>query len=96
MPSHDILLLTDARFENPADPDWYVNQILTEDRILSEALEKRGLRAKRVDWARKDFDWSAARCAVFRTTWNYSHRFAEFSAWLERTARQPSSSTRRN
>lgn len=88
MPSYDILLLTDARFENPADPDWYVNQILTEDRILSEALEKRGLRTKRVDWARKDFDWSGARYAVFRTTWDYSHRFAEFSAWLERTARQ--------
>jgi glutathione synthase/RimK-type ligase-like ATP-grasp enzyme len=29
-------------------------------------------------------DWSAFRTAVFRTTWDYFDRFAEFMAWLER------------
>ena len=86
MSRYDLVLLTDSRFENPAETDWYVDQILLEDRILTEALERRGLRVRRVDWARKDFDWSSTRFALFRTTWDYSARFSEFSAWLERTA----------
>ncbi|MHC4979891.1 MAG: ATP-grasp domain-containing protein, partial [Planctomycetota bacterium] len=37
----------------------------------------------RVDWARDDFRWSDARCALFRTTWDYFHRADEFLAWLD-------------
>jgi len=88
MPQYDLVLLTESRFENPVLPNWYAEQILTEDRILTEALQRRGLRALRVDWARKDFDWSDAPFALFRTTWDYSRRFAEFSAWLERVSRE--------
>lgn len=88
MKPYDLILLTEARYENPVEPDWYKQQILLEDSLLMAALEKRGLKVRRVDWARKDFDWSSARFAMFRTTWDYFHRFAEFSAWLERVSEQ--------
>ncbi|MHC5046747.1 MAG: ATP-grasp domain-containing protein, partial [Planctomycetota bacterium] len=42
----------------------------------------------RVDWARDDFRWSDARCALFRTTWDYFHRADEFLAWLDRVSGQ--------
>ena len=87
MKKYDITLLTESRYENPVDPDWYKQNILTEDRLLREALEKRGLKVTRTDWARPDFDWSTTRFALFRTTWDYFHRFAEFSAWLDRASR---------
>lgn len=88
MKPYDLILLTEARYENPVEPDWYKQQILLEDSLLMAALEHRGLKARRVDWARKDFDWSSARFAMFRTTWDYFHRFAEFSEWLERVSEQ--------
>jgi glutathione synthase/RimK-type ligase-like ATP-grasp enzyme len=88
MKPYDILLLTESRYENPVNPNWYAEQILAEDRILGEALGRRGLKTRRVDWARKDFDWSDAHFAMFRTTWDYFNRFAEFSEWLERASRQ--------
>ncbi len=88
MDFYDLVLLTEIRFENPANPNWYVQQILGEDHLLGDALERRGLRVRRVDWARKDFDWSSSRMAMFRTTWNYFNRFAEFTEWLERVERQ--------
>ncbi|MBK6620530.1 MAG: hypothetical protein IPG32_06520 [Saprospirales bacterium] len=88
MDFYDLVLLTEIRFENPPNPNWYVQQILGEDRLLGDALERRGLRVRRVDWARKDFDWSSSRMAMFRTTWNYFNRFAEFTEWLERVERQ--------
>jgi hypothetical protein len=86
----DVALLTESRYEQPPleGRDWYVENILTEDRLVQEALERRGLRVIRLDWATPGFDWSAVRLALFRTTWDYFHRFAEFSAWLERASAQ--------
>ena len=82
----DVVILTDGRYENPSDPDWYSRQVLHEDGLLQDALERRGLRTARVDWARADFDWRCTRAALFRTTWDYFHRVDEFVAWLERVA----------
>lgn len=80
----DLALLTESRYEHPATVDWYVDNILTEDRLLIAGLERRGLSACRVDWARDDVDWSGFRAAVFRTTWDYFERGDEFRTWLER------------
>jgi len=85
---YDVVLLTDARYENPPTPDWYEQQILTEDGYVIAALEGKGLKVKRVDWASPHFDWSSTRLAVFRTTWDYFHRISEFRAWLDRAAAQ--------
>lgn len=85
----DVALLTDRRYtaSEAAVGDWYLRNILADDRLLQEALARRGLTSVRVDWADPAVDWSRFRCAVFRTTWDYFERFAEFSAWLERAGR---------
>src|SRR5687768_10743964 len=82
----DVVILTESRYENRVVVDCYVGNVLSEDNLLRHGLEQRGLRVERVDWARPDFDWSRAKAAVFRSTWDYFHRFAEFTAWLDRTA----------
>lgn len=81
----DITLLTDHRYVNPKHTDWYIGNILEEDRLVRLALEARGLTVNRTNWDNPDYDWAATRFAIFRTTWDYFNRFAEFSAWLRRT-----------
>jgi glutathione synthase/RimK-type ligase-like ATP-grasp enzyme len=88
--SADIALLTDGRFtaaEAAAD-DWYFRNILHDDSLLQAALSALGLTSVRLDWADPTVDWTQFRCAVFRTTWDYFERYAEFTAWLERVARE--------
>ena len=55
---------------------------------MRDALERRGLRTARLDWARRDFDWSRTRSVLFRTTWDYFHRIDDFRDWLDRVSAQ--------
>ncbi len=84
----DVTLLTDARYVNPVNPDWYKQNILDDDRLVREALERRGLTVARTNWDNPDYDWTKTNCVVFRTTWDYFDRFAEFSSWLDRVNQQ--------
>jgi glutathione synthase/RimK-type ligase-like ATP-grasp enzyme len=86
MQSYDVVLLTDSRFVDPVLPNWYAQQILDDDALLILALEKHGMRVTRVDWADVHFDWECTRSAVFRTTWDYFHRFHDFSVWLDKVS----------
>lgn len=79
----DVALVTEARLERPVEIGWYERNVLEEDRILIEALADLGLSAQRVDWARKDVDWSDYRCALLRTPWNYFLQFEAFMRWVE-------------
>jgi len=81
----DVALLTDHRYtaSTAAADDWYLDNILSDDRLLQAALEARGISSLRVDWADPHIDWSQFRLAVFRTTWDYFDRWAEFSSWLQ-------------
>jgi len=84
----DVALLTDRRYqaEIAAEDDWYLDNILQDDRLLQDSLRRLGLLSVRIDWARSGIDWSQYQCAVFRTTWDYYDRFAEFTSWLHRVA----------
>jgi len=42
--------------------------VVKEDCILLRALEQEGFSVTRAAWNNKDFNWSAARLAVFRST----------------------------
>lgn len=86
MRTFEVALLTDRRYaaSSAAESDWYLGNILADDRLLQEALARRGVTSVRVDWADPAVDWSSFRCAVFRTTWDYFERFAEFTDWLGR------------
>jgi len=81
----DVIILTDHRYVNPKKTDWYIDQVLLEDKLLETALENKGLKVTKKDWADPDFDWTTTKYAIFRTTWDYFERFDEFFSWLEAT-----------
>lgn len=81
MKKTDVILLTESCYENPTKIDEYVQNVLTEDGLVKKALERLGCSVEIIPWD-KSYDWSSAHIAVFRTTWDYFHRFDEFSKWL--------------
>ena len=81
----DIVILTDNRYVNPTSTNWYIDQVLLEDQLLQTALEDKGLKVCKKDWADKHFDWTTTKYAIFRTTWDYFERFDEFFTWLKNT-----------
>ena len=82
---YDVVILTDYRYENPKEINWYTQQVLIEDKILKKSLEKKGLKVCKKNWNTKDFDWAKTKYAIFRSTWDYFDRFNEFFKWLDRT-----------
>lgn len=86
MHKYDVTLLTDSRYVNPIELTDYINNVLHEDVLVKQALEKKGLRVARTNWDNPDFNWSETRYIIFRTTWDYFNRFAEFSEWLKRVS----------
>ena len=84
----DIVILTDNRYVNPKQKDWYIDQVLQEDKILQKALEKKGLKVCKKDWADTKFDWNTTKFAIFRTTWDYFDRFNEFINWINKTKKK--------
>lgn len=88
MKKYDVVLLTESKYIDPQVVDWYTDQVLTEDAMVLEALQKLKIHAIKKDWADPDFDWSQTRFALFRTTWDYFHRFEEFELWLNRVKDQ--------
>jgi glutathione synthase/RimK-type ligase-like ATP-grasp enzyme len=84
----DITLITDSRYVNPSQVNWYIQNILDDDRLVTKALEKRGLTVTRTNWDNPDFDWTKTRYAIFRTTWDYFDRFTEFAQWLKKVSTQ--------
>jgi len=82
----DVVILTEDRYLELDTSDWYQAQIATEDGLVAQALEARGLSVGRVSWSDPAFRWNEPRAALFRSTWDYFHRFAEFSPWLDTAA----------
>lgn len=76
-------ILTDRRFLIP-DGSIYTDNVLLEDRLLTEALEKRGHTVVRTNWDNDSYDWSTTDHIIFRATWDYFDRFDEFKAWLDK------------
>lgn len=52
--------------------------------LLTEALARRGLRARWVAWDDPAVDWGSARLVAVRSAWDYHRRCAEFLAWARR------------
>jgi hypothetical protein len=83
MSDYDVVILTDMRYEAPDEGQWYNAQLLHEEQLLRDGLEARGLRTARVAWSNPNFEWSCTRAAVFRSTWDYFEKFAEFCRWMQ-------------
>lgn len=84
----DIVLLADSRYVNPEKKNVYVNNVLQEDQVLTDALVKEGFRVGRKAWDDPTFDWSTTRYAIFRATWDYFDRYGEFFQWFQQAAKQ--------
>lgn len=84
----DITILTDHRYVNPPELNAYTSNVIKEDRLVLEALERLGLKVHRINWDDASFDWTNTRYILFRTTWDYFDRFDEFSNWLEKVSQQ--------
>jgi glutathione synthase/RimK-type ligase-like ATP-grasp enzyme len=87
MSTYDITILTAEQYLAPTEPDWYVQQILLEDRMLQEALVRLGLRVHRQDWTSRSFDWSETTAVIFRSTWDYTSRYPEFLDFINAASR---------
>ncbi len=87
MPNFDITLLTSSRYLSAETGDEFTETILEEDRILTQALEQKGLKVTRTNWDNPVFNWAETGYVIFRTPWDYFSRYDEFSPWLEKAAR---------
>ncbi|MCQ9135244.1 MULTISPECIES: hypothetical protein [Streptomyces] len=54
--------------------------------VLVEALRQAGARADAVFWDDADVDWASYDLVVIRSTWDYSWRADEFTAWARKVA----------
>lgn len=71
-----------------AEPgDWYIENLLEDDRLLTEALQKRGLTVARTYWDDPEYNWADTKFVIVRTPWDYFSRYEEFSLWFEETAK---------
>jgi len=87
MAKYDFVVLTDDVFIQPPK-DLHEQNSWDEDRLVLEALEAQGFKVTRKSWADPDFDWSSTSAAIFRTTWDYFNRFAEWKIWLQQVSAQ--------
>ena len=83
MKEFDVVLLTDSRYVNPKKIDPYIQNVLKEDRLVIDGLEKLNLRTIKKDWNDTNFNWSSTKSAIFRSTWDYFEQFSNFRNWLD-------------
>ena len=83
MKEFDVVLLTDSRYVNPKKIDPYIENVLNEDGLVIQGLEKLNLRTIKKDWNDSNFNWSSTQSAIFRSTWNYFDQFSNFRNWLD-------------
>jgi len=55
---------------------------------LADALRAQNIQVHIVDWDDASADWSAFDLALLRSTWDYTMRFPEFIAWVQRAGQQ--------
>ena len=78
---HKVALLSEKRYLKADESNWYLENIILEDKLLTRSLYKNGIIAKRVAWDDNP-DLSNFDSAIFRTTWNYFNYLDEFIKFL--------------
>ncbi|PWL38803.1 hypothetical protein DKG77_11200 [Flagellimonas aquimarina] len=81
--TYDVVILTDRRFINPKKSGKSIDNVLLEDKLVSDALHHIGLKVTKRSWDDSNFDWTSTKYALFRSTWDCFERFSEFSLWLK-------------
>ena len=80
----DVVVLTEDQYINPKEKNAYINNVLLEDKLVIDALLKKGLHVIKKSWSDQNFNWSSAKYLLFRTTWDYQNRHQEFFDWLKK------------
>ena len=88
MKTIDVVILVQKEYVNPQNPDWFIENIILEDKLLTNALIKQGLSSKIVAWDDKEFDWTSTKSIVIREIWDYHERFEEFMNWVKETRKK--------
>lgn len=70
----DVALVTAA--------EW--PELHPDDRLLALALGELGLTVEPAVWSEERYPWASARCAVVRSTWDYSRQPTRFFEWVAR------------
>lgn len=58
-------------------------ELAPDDRLLRDALLRRGVDARAVVWDDPHADWRSFDAIVVRSTWDYHKRVEEFRAWID-------------
>ena len=82
---YDVVILTDSRYLTSDENNVYVSNVILEDQLVIDALQKLELSVARKAWDDSEFDWETCKFALFRATWDYFDRFDEFFDWFQRT-----------
>lgn len=83
----DVVILTDDRYVDQTSTNVYYQNVYLEDGLVQKSLEHLGLKVDRKSWSDPHFDWSSTTYVLFRSTWDYFDRFAEFSVWLDNVSK---------
>ncbi|EDV28338.1 Cycloserine biosynthesis protein DcsG [Trichoplax sp. H2] len=87
----DVAIVTEScnssRFQDLPDHDFYRIQSRFEESLLIHCLRNVGLTAIRVAWD-IPFEWETVRCAIIRSTWNYSDYWESFKEWIHLTEKK--------
>jgi glutathione synthase/RimK-type ligase-like ATP-grasp enzyme len=86
MLTYDLIVATCDKYDNPETISPYAQNVLTEDSLVVQAFERKGLKVGRKSWSDKDFDWSCTKKVLIRTTWDYFERYEEWQEWLKLVA----------
>ncbi len=85
---YDVVLVTQQKYVQPTRINAYIQNILTEDEILSLALQAQGHSVVRVGWEDASFKWSSTRCIIIRAIWNIFEHLPAFRSWLDKVHQQ--------
>ncbi|QNJ97164.1 ATP-grasp domain-containing protein [Constantimarinum furrinae] len=84
----DVTIVTAKPYFEAAHITPYIQNILDEYELLRGALEKKGLSVTRIPWDDPNYAWRNTKAVVFRTVWDYFHRYDEFGPWMEKVSTQ--------
>lgn len=83
-----IAILTEEKYVDPSETNWYMDQVILEDRLLAGALADLDVEVEKVAWSDVSVDWKTYDAAVFSSVWDYYRRPLEFAEWLHRVEGQ--------
>ncbi len=84
MSTKKIVVLTEKQYINPSEGNAYIKNVLLEDKLVVDALIRKGHDAVKINWDHPTYDWSSVDLIIVRSIWDYHHRMNEFEQWLSK------------